>query len=97
MEVHMMRALMEVLTEAVKRQEDDAVLRDIVADSRRRPPNTIEPALTSGAGRVGLQGVGMVHEVSLDNWHPPGQAIFDKLMDDQDKQDKAARAIRGGV
>jgi hypothetical protein len=81
----------------------DKTMRDIVADNRNSvflpaPPSpaTVVPV---GAGRVIDGGDGAAHRgsgwtepPSIDNWRAPGLEHMDRMMDQQDAIDRAARA-----
>jgi hypothetical protein len=80
----------------------DKLIADIVADNRSRPstggsmiPNKVTVV---GAGRV-IDGddvkrgtTGWQPAPSIDNWKPPGLEAMDRMMDQQDAIDRAARA-----
>jgi hypothetical protein len=74
--------------------KDDAVVRDIVADAARSPPAQPSSALGSDAHNAGPKG-GWVEPRSLGDWQRQvGVREADRLVDAQDRRDRAAK--RGG-
>jgi hypothetical protein len=83
-----------------QRQADDAMVREIVADARRSPPN--QP--TSAMAEIHNQAQGHIHPQSqrgwvdakpLDGWQlSVGLHHCDAQMDAQDRRDRAERARR---
>ena len=78
----------------------DRMLRDIVHDNRAptgRPgviPSSQQPSNVRGSGGVPGMGTGWSHEISLGP--PPGVAQADRLMDEQDRRDRAELARKLG-
>jgi hypothetical protein len=83
---------------------DDKMVRDIVNDLRSYNPSPSMGAASKvtlmGAGRVidgddvrrGTTGSnGWVTPPQVDSWRPPGEAMMNQLMDQQDALDKAER------
>jgi hypothetical protein len=77
-----------------QRQADDAMVRDIVADARRSPPN--QP--TSAMAEIHNQAQGHIHNhkgwvdaPKIDDWRAPGIDIIDRMVDQQDRIDREAR------
>jgi hypothetical protein len=77
---------------------DDALLRDIVRDNRHsvHQGTAIIPDAAHGAGaaRPPVGENGWVTPPPMADWRPPGQAVFDRLMDAQDALDRAERTRR---
>jgi hypothetical protein len=83
---------------------DDKLMRDIVGDFRSYDPSpgkagpasTVVPvgsakAIDGGDGAK-HRGSGWTEPPSIDNWRAPGLEHMDRLMDQQDRIDRAARA-----
>jgi hypothetical protein len=93
--------LPSLLQEALRRREEDRVLRAIVADNR----NPVHPS--DPGGKVGVAGAGEVvtgndgaahtptrgwaEARSIAEWRAPGLEIMDRLVDLQDAIDRAER------
>jgi hypothetical protein len=87
---------------------DDKLMRSIVDDFRRGPPPpgpTLPKVSVQGAGVVKdvdpgpkyrpyqeAQGGGWVKPPQVDDWRAPGLREMDRMMDQQDAIDRAARA-----
>jgi hypothetical protein len=75
----------------------DNLLANIVRDSRVPPTDGQGPGTkvtVASAGRVvtGNDGAGWTNSPKVDDWKPPGLAIMDRMMDQQDAIDRADRA-----
>jgi hypothetical protein len=78
------------------RAVDDKTIRAIVKDHCRSAP-AAPPAKVTVQGAVPVMGGptpsknGWVEAPSIKNWRPPGEAILDKIVDVQDRLDRAQR------
>jgi hypothetical protein len=74
---------------------ETSVLRQIVADNRApmHPAAPAAPQGVVGAAKVitGNDGVGWTNSPKVDDWRPPGLQIMDRLVDQQDRIDRAER------
>jgi hypothetical protein len=96
---HSREGLIEALQTAQRQQADAAMMRGVLADNRGdfvkfAPVETNRVAL-EGAVPVVTGNDGPKHTPmdapSIDAWRPPGLAIMDRMMDQQDALDRAAR------
>jgi hypothetical protein len=80
---------------------DSKTLADIVADNRTSvflpAPRSAATVVPVGAGKTasgddGAAHRGWVETKSIDDWRPPGLEHMDRMMDQQDAIDRAARA-----
>ena len=78
----------------------DKAVKDLVNDFRRGPPPagpTLPAVKVMGAGRVVTageevqRGTGWTEPPKVDQWKPPGLEHMDRMMDQQDAIDRAAR------
>jgi hypothetical protein len=68
------------------------VLRDnATAMHKFAPPNVGTVGLPE-AHQVERRGYGWQEPASVDNWRPPGEAAFNRMMDQQDALDRVERA-----
>ena len=75
-----------------EQHKDDAVVRDIVADAGRSPPAQPSSALGQVPAVEVNRGGGWVEPRSLDDWqHQVGVRHADRLVDAQDRRDRAKR------
>jgi hypothetical protein len=93
-------ALIRALTDLKQRQSDNSIIRDIVADSRRSPPSQPSSAMADVHDQASRQYPthskgGWVDAPSIDNWRAPGINIIDRMMDQQDRIDRAK--LKGGM
>ena len=79
----LIQLLINALTHQRQMSADSAMLRDIVRDNRREmhPMSGIEDTKVTVANAP-----------KVDNWRPPGEKIFDGLMDAEDAKWRAERA-----
>jgi hypothetical protein len=104
--MNLIEELIAALQRMVQQQKDDALLRAIVRDNR----TSVHPALQGG--KVTVDGAPVVKTVgdgrgwsnttpSIDDWRPPGEKVFDALMNAEDAKWRAERAaelakLKGG-
>jgi hypothetical protein len=97
--VAQLTSVTEAIAMLIKQKIEDPLLASIVADNRQNPVTgglppaqrvTVSgaPLVTNGAP---LDRGGWYEPKPVDEWRPPGQAIFDQLMDAEDAKDRAAR------
>jgi hypothetical protein len=80
----LIQALIDALTHQRQMKADSAMLRDIVRDNRR------EMHPTAGVEETKVR-VAEAHPIA--DWNPPGQKVFDALMDAEDAKWRAERAL----
>jgi hypothetical protein len=89
-------ALIRTLQSYQQQRKDNAVVRDIVADSRRSPPAQPSSAMGSDAHTHAQAKGGWAEPKRLDEWQKQvGIGRVDALMDAQDRRDRAAREREG--
>jgi hypothetical protein len=103
MGIAMQPDLLELLKEAIRRRQEDALLRDIVRDNRA-PVHPVEAGRAAkvsvaGAPRVvsAGEGNGWVKPKQVDDWRPPGINVLDRMMDAEDRQWRLERARQLGL
>ena len=85
------RSLILHLQKELESRESNELLQDLIADGKR-----VGLPLTGPGQHVQVAGAGRAKEGrSLEDWRPPGQAIMDRMLDQQDAKDRAERA-KGG-
>jgi hypothetical protein len=98
LEARARRAGREPWAQRIVEATDDALLRDIVRDNRRsvHQGTGIIPDAAHGAGaaRPPVGHNGWVEPLPIKDWRPPGQAVMDRLMEQQDALDRAERTRR---
>ena len=82
----MPKSAMQAMIDAVP----DALMRDLRGDARR--PNPVNPPTPSQPTTQVQRGSGWVDERKLEP--PPGIAIMDRMMDEQDRLDRTELALR---
>jgi hypothetical protein len=102
--MNLIQELIAALQRIQQEQQDDAFLRDIVRDNR----TSVHPAMHEGKVTVANapqvktfgDGSGWANAPSIDAWRPPGEKVFNQIMDAEDRQWRAERAAeiakRGG-
>lgn len=81
--MNIIQALIDALQHAQQMSADSAILRDIVRDNAKE----MHPM-----ARVEDTKVTVANAPQVDTWRPPGDRIFNQLMDAEDKRWRAERA-----
>jgi hypothetical protein len=89
------------------RAVDDKLVADLVSDARAHnvihsngPVNKVTVqgagAVVTGTDGAAHRGSGWSEPPSIDSWKPPGLEIMDAMVDEQDRIDRAKRALELG-
>jgi hypothetical protein len=101
----LLQGLIDLLAKEQRMAADTAFLRDVVHDNRGPPPTQAltggetvrivgSPTVVTGTdGPKHGNNHGWAEPRKVDDWRPPGDKIFNALMDEEDRRWRAERAL----